>query len=379
MRFFKYDSKYRFFSIFDDKTGFYMRSGELKDETIDRKNDPFCTKAVDTGIDPFMASFPELIDVGIMGSCSHGRAGICRKSGVQCYQNGAGRDDPNMSLHDFQKIAEECKYKAFTFALGGAGDPDQHEHFEEILRICRQNSIVPTFTTSGFRLNEKIARICKKYCGAVAVSWYRNEYTFKAIELLLKHGVKTNIHYVVGNNTICEAIQRLEAGNFPKGINAVVFLLHKPIGLGEAANSLTYNDLKVQDFFRIVNSGTFPFKIGFDSCSIPGIVNYCENVLELSYDSCEGARWSMYVTPDMIALPCSFDNQMKRWGYDLKNHSIQDAWDSEVFEDFRNRLRKGCPSCKHRKLCMGGCPICPEIVLCPDYSRNTHEKSFACR
>jgi len=26
----------------------------------------------DTGIDPFMASFPHLLDVGIMGHCAHG-------------------------------------------------------------------------------------------------------------------------------------------------------------------------------------------------------------------------------------------------------------------------------------------------------------------
>jgi len=126
MRRFKFDSEYKFYSIFNEKTGFYMRSGILRENTIDRENDPFCTRAEDTGVDPFMASFPELIDIGIMGHCAHGKSGLCLKAGIQCYQNGANRDDPNMALEDFQRIAKECRGKVFTFALGGAGDPDQH-------------------------------------------------------------------------------------------------------------------------------------------------------------------------------------------------------------------------------------------------------------
>lgn len=45
-----------FISCFDEKSGVYVRSGILEDGT-------------DTGRDPFMASFPELLDVGIMGHC----------------------------------------------------------------------------------------------------------------------------------------------------------------------------------------------------------------------------------------------------------------------------------------------------------------------
>lgn len=39
------------------------------------------------------------------------------------------------------------------------------------------------------------ANLTKEYCGAVAVSWYRSEYTNKAIDLLLYNKVETNIHF----------------------------------------------------------------------------------------------------------------------------------------------------------------------------------------
>ena len=53
----------------------------------------------DTGVDPFMTSFPELIDIGIMGHCIHGKSGLCVKSGVQCYQNGLETNSPYTSIY----------------------------------------------------------------------------------------------------------------------------------------------------------------------------------------------------------------------------------------------------------------------------------------
>lgn len=227
-----FDKHYGFKTIFDSKTGLYVRS-DILDET-----------GRSTGKEPFMASFPHLVDVGIMGHCIHGKTGLCLQAGIECYQSGLSIEEPNMSFDDFKSIARQCEGRTNQFALGGRGDPDQHENFEEILRICRDYSIVPNFTTSGYGMTKEIARLCKEYCGAVAVSWYRNTYTTRAIDTLVKAGVKTNIHYVLGNNTIDEAIDRLSEDSFPIGINAVIFLLHKPAGLGSQENVLSVDHSK---------------------------------------------------------------------------------------------------------------------------------------
>lgn len=348
----KVDKKNRFVSQFNPKTGFYVRTGVIDEN------------GKDTGVDPFMTSYPELIDVGVMGHCVHGASGLCYKSGVQCYQNGLKTKVPNMSLENFKRIVDECKGKTFQLALGGRGDVDQHENFEEIVSYCRENNIVPNFTSSGLGFTPEIVEICKKYCGAVAISWYRQEHTYKAIQMLLDAGIKTNIHYVLGNNSIDEAITRLKENDFPKGINAIIFLLHKPVGLGQQSNVLQYDDDRVKEFFDIIDSGVFDFKIGFDSCTVPALINFTKNINEDSFDTCEGGRWSMYITSDMKALPCSFDNQELKWAYDISNDTIQNAWDSAQFEEFRNHFRKSCPSCARQGECRGGCPIRREIVLC---------------
>ena len=71
----------------------------------------------------------------------------------------------------------------------------------------------------------------------------------------------------------------------------------------------------------------------------------------------------------MKMLPCSFDNQEQRWAVNLRTHSVEEAWNSEAFADFRSHFRRACPACPVRGQCMGGCPIRPEIVLCSEKER----------
>lgn len=355
MKYILKDEKYHFKSAFDTKTGAYVRTGILDEN------------GRDTGVDPFMASFPHLIDVGIMGHCIHGKTGLCVKAGIGCYQSGLTVEQPNMALKDFISIAEQCKDKCNQFALGGRGDPDQHENFEDILKISRMNNLVPNFTTSGYGMTTEIAKKCKKYCGAVAVSWYRSDYTLNAIQMLLDEGVKTNIHYVVGRSTIDEAIKRISMNDFPKEVNAVVLLLHKPAGLGKKDNVLSVTDSRVKMLFSEVDK-RHPFKLGMDSCNVPGAIRFCNNVISESLDTCEGGRYSCYIGADMVMVPCSFD-QERRYKVSLREKTIQEAWESEEFELFRNHMRNTCPSCEKRNLCLGGCPLMPEIVFCDSEKR----------
>lgn len=350
------DKRYRFCSFFDTETGAYFRTN-----TFDESGN-------DTGRDPFMASYPHLIDVGIMGHCIHGRTGLCAKAGIGCYQSGLLLEKSNMSVEDLRWIAEQSSGKCNQFALGGRGDPDQHEHFEEILKICRDNNLVPNFTTSGYGMTPEIARLCKQYCGAVAVSWYRSEYTLSAVQMLLGAGVKTNIHYVLGQNSIDEAIKRLRNNDFPRGVNAVIFLLHKPVGQGTQSNVLSVSDPRVAEFFSEVDR-LHPFKVGMDSCNVPGALRFCKSILMESLDTCESGRFSCYIDADMNMVPCSFD-QTRKHAVSLREMTIEEAWNSEPFERFRNEMRHACPSCEKREFCLGGCPLKPEIVFCDSVERN---------
>ncbi len=347
----KFDTQYNFYHYFDAETGFYFRSGIFDEDNTD------------SGVDPFMASYPHLLDVGIMGYCIHGETGLCASAGIGCYQSGKYIKKPNMSVDDFVSILEQCHGLVHQIALGGRGDPDQHEHFHEILGLCRSYDIVPNFTSSGFGMTADLARICALHCGAVAVSWYRSDYTLRAIRALIQAGVKTNIHYVLGRNSIDEAITRLEQNDFPDGVNAVIFLLHKPVGQGTKTNVLSADDPRVERFFRLIDNLDCSFKVGLDSCTVPGVIQRCSKQDLMSLDTCEGARFSAYISADMFMMPCSFD-QNHQYNVSLRQQSIEEAWNSQPFCDFRTKLTGSCLTCSDRLNCMGGCPLMPEIVLC---------------
>ena len=426
------DPKYHYKTIFNTETGSYVRFS-----------------------DALFASYPHLIDVGIMGHCEHGKSGLCLKAGIKCYQNGNATHHPNMTLENFKRIVDEIKDRTFQLALGGRGDPDMHENFEEILHYAAINNVVPNFTTSGLGMTMEKAAICKAYCGAVAVSMYSrlmdrpviawrkrgeseektpytalsdvpvvftldnlnadcytegesfvingntyawhylhhfesyqeqyfngdfelyqvyeeksdHNYTMRAIDMLMNAGVSTNIHFVLSNTTIDEAILRLKHNGFPDGLNAIVFLLHKPVGLGDASDVLKMDDPRLKEFFHLIDE-KHPFKVGFDSCTVPGILNFSKNIDLNSVDTCEAARFSMYITSDMIALPCSFDNVNQKYAFDLKDGTIQDAWNSKPFNVFRASFKTSCAGCDKRKKCLGGCPLEPSITLCNKKEKN---------
>lgn len=354
MIFFK-DEKYHFYEFFNNETGFLVRSDSL-----------------DTGKNPIQRSFPELLDIGIMGKCLASKQGLCKNAGIDCYQMALNSKKENMSFNCYKQLIDESSGKVFQVALGGAGDPNKHPDFSKILAYTREKSIIPNYTTSGFLLTDEEIYSTKKYCGAVAVSFYSrlkngqetNKSTISSIKRFIVAGCRTNIHFVISSDTIDEAIYRLEHNLFPSGISAVIFLLYKPAGFGIKEKVLSFSDVRVSKLIHCVESQKFAFEIGFDTCFTPAIIAYSKNIDHSSIDCCESARFSMYIDSEMNAYPCSFDVASQQYRYSLKGKMIIDAWKSEIFQNFRNKQEKSCPNCSNKTMCMGGCTLFPMVNLC---------------
>ena len=308
------------------------------------------------GKDPFMAEGPHLLDIGIMGRCK--RADVC----TLCYQN-ASTEGINMDIKDYVNLLDQTKNTLLQVALGGAGSPDEHPQFAEIIQETRARGIVPNYTTSGWDVTPQIAELTKKYCGAVAVSWYNEDIQLKAINEFLKQECITNLHFVLHKNSIEEAMDILEGKHFHSDLfaklNAIVFLLFKPIGKGSPKLKLEY-DHKLSHFLEIVEEGDYPFKVGFDSCSVPALISSID-VNPILMEACEGGRFSAYVHSDLTLKTCSFDVQNK-FSVSLKENDFKTIWGGEKFNSFRN-LMKTCTGCP-KTHCLGACVLHPEITLC---------------
>lgn len=346
-----HDTHYRFLASFDPVSGQGVRS-----HTYDLFGN-------DTGLDPLRASYPELLDVGIMGSCTHGLSGLCAASGVQCYQNGASLIEPHLSLTHFKSIVDQSAGRTFQMALGGRGDPNDHPDFIDMITYAHDHGIVPNFTTSGMGLKDEHLPAIKHCCGAVAVSWYRSPMTEKTLERLKSAGIKTNIHYVLSKSTLDEAFTLMDRVLHDPSINRLIFLLHKPVGQGHQDEVLNMTDPRVQRFFHRFDDPTLMEKVGFDSCGVPGLLNATSRIDPSCIEACEAGRFSAYITPDYRLVPCSFEKD-PAYAVDLHTHTLAEAFDSPPFDRFRNQLEGHCTGCTDRESCRSGCPIVPAIILC---------------
>jgi len=328
-------------AIFNQSTGFLLRLGNHFHQ------------------DPFWCDYgPELIDISITNWCD--------RDCVFCYK-GSNQNGIHMEIDGYKKIMQQAmQMKVFQVALGG-GNPNQHPDFCEILRLTHEDyNIVPSYTTNGRGLNEEVLLASKKYCGAVAVSAYKPyETLFKTVQQLSNFGIKTNIHFLLTSETINTAIQWLK--NPPQifnQINAIIFLNYKPVGRNPNPELLLGKAKNVQRFFQLAQEKK-SFKIGFDSCSISGIARFM-NISPIFIERCEAGRFSMYISEDMKMYPCSFMVD-KIEGVPILEDNIQLTWQTHnSFTNMRELLNTNtCQECPSHDICLGGCPIFPEINVCP--------------
>lgn len=324
---------------FDRDEGTFIRCGK-------NDNEPFCNVAG-----------PELLDIAITN--------YCERQCDFCYR-ASNRHGSFMRLEDYEIIMEQAeKAGVLQVALGG-GNPNQHPQFTRILQKTRDHNIVPSYTTNGQGMTDEIYAVTKQLCGAMAVSWYE-PYTEaqEVIKQACAYGIKVNIHFMLNKLSLPQAMELMEKhSDLLESVNAVVFLNYKPV---HSSDELCLMDGKeIKDFFESVKN-IKNCKIGFDSCMISFLPLMGDGLLKETVDFCEAARFSAYISENLLLYPCSFMNDISGNGIDLRKYSLQDGWRfGEEFLKMRARLSRpgaqrysipACQTCKNYVMCHGGCPV----------------------
>jgi MoaA/NifB/PqqE/SkfB family radical SAM enzyme len=296
--------------------------------------------------DPFWLELPSLLDIGIMGTCYHN----C----PFCYQGHI--KEPNMTFENYKWIINQVKHHTNQVALGGRGDPNKHKDFRKIVEYSRNSGVVPNYTTSGIDLTDEEVET-SKLCGAIAVSDYEKPFTYQALKMFMDAGIKTNIHQIFSSGTFTKSM-KIIYGYSPwqsqkrekvdtERLNAVVFLLFKPQGEGKNIPAFIPSEYQLKTFSEMVLKGKAKFKIGMDSCLVNHLIRYATPTdgQMMSLDTCEGARMSAYISPDLKMMPCSFSR--KSSGVQLSNKkSISNVWEnSRIFKSFRSKLKRKPDKC----------------------------------
>lgn len=325
-------------TVFNQKTGFFVRM----------EDDGYPEPA-------WAADGPELIDLSITNYCERG----CDF----CYRETSRDKAVFMTLKNVEKVISQAKAcGTMQIALGG-GNPNQHPHFIEILRLIREHDIVPSYTSNGDGLTDGVLRATSAYCGAMAVSVYPpydEEYYNKLLECIRSYGITVNLHAIIKSDTLDIWIRWLQTPPaFFKFINAIIFLNYKPI----RGSANMPDKEKVKQFYETVNQ-CHSIKIGFDSCSISGIVRWMDTPSYL-IEPCEAARFSAFVSEDMKMYPCSFMTKMGYCG-NLRKNSLLEIWQENVFfKQFREDVvPERCTVCHYNGICRGGCHLFDSINFC---------------
>lgn len=323
--------------------------------------------------EPFWAEHgPELLDISITSWCDRGCS--------SCYR-GASPTGIHMSVGDYELIMRQARRMHVAQVALGGGNPNQHPCFAEILRLTRsQYGIVPSYSTNGRGLTRQVLEATREYCGAVAVSAYEPyRETAEAIARLQDHQIKTTVHYVLSTRSLATAGQWLRSPpQFLVQAGSVVFLAYKAVGRGANKALLLHDADDLRRFFELACGRETALRVGFDSCLAPAIASYT-SVSPTSYDACEAARFSMFISEDMRAYPCSF-MAADHAGQPLNSGNMAEVWcDGKLFQHVRNRLQAStCSGCEHTHVCLGGCPVFPKLAVCSRGQRSGPKEGPAC-
>ncbi len=313
--------------IFNMENGFFARWGKNKRD------------------DPEYSPFgPEILDIEVSTICS----GSC----PWCYKSNT-TNGKNMSFETFKLIFDKFPKNLIQIAFG-IGDLDANQDLWKMFEYCQKNQVVPNITINGYKINEKWAKRLAKYCGAVAVSHYNDEYCFNAVELLINVGIKqVNIHKLVTKETLkgCyDLIDKTKNDVRLSSLNAIILLSLKQKGRGKdfhAISQVEFSDLVQYALNQKIS-------IGFDSCSAKKFLKIIQNnekkkFLEMMIESCESNCFSQYINVEGIAYPCSFlEGELMYEGIDVikVNNFIDDIWFNEKIKRFRKKLirnKRICP------------------------------------
>ncbi len=168
--------------------------------------------------------------------------------------------------------------------------------------------------------------------------------------------MSVNIHMLTADSTYDRCLKLLEDRLTDKRLeklNAIVFLSLKKKGRGQAFERLSNEKFKTLIDIAFEKG----ISIGFDSCSAPKFLDSVKDRvdyerLKMCAEPCESTLFSLYISTEGIAYPCSFLEEEKYKGVDMLKVKdfMGEVWNSKELSRFREDVlstEKGqiCRSC----------------------------------
>jgi radical SAM protein with 4Fe4S-binding SPASM domain len=319
---------------------------------------------------PRSLAAPETIHFSVTGRCDQACAG-CFYSARPGSQVEAA--DAPFSL--FEKVvAEAGRARVFQMALGG-GEPLLHPRIVEMVRLAREQGIVPNLTTNGNLLDGEMAMALKEAgLGQVQISLNgvtedtnrktrpNFQATMAAIEACREAGLRWGPNFLVTRSNLAELELVIELGR-RLGAASVNILRPKPPTTESdwlERESPGADDYRaVAGVLRRLRRKTGDTRITLDASLTFLLTDRPpQQLYRAGVWGCTAARKFVTITQDGAVLPCSH----VRWSDVEKGDFMRAWWESEVFARFRaqeEEMRGKCRDCPYLELCKG----CRAVVM----------------
>ena len=110
-----------------------------------------------------------------------------------CYKANTS-NGKNMSYETFEKIFHQLPATLTQIAFGADASLTANPDLWKMMELCRKNKVVPNITCAD--ISKDTAILLSKYVGAVAVSYYGDDYIFRNSLYNLKKAFKKHKIYV---------------------------------------------------------------------------------------------------------------------------------------------------------------------------------------
>jgi MoaA/NifB/PqqE/SkfB family radical SAM enzyme len=205
--------------------------------------------------------YPEFIDIS-MGTYCSGNCPYCYASALK-----TGKHYTNLSEKIHKIFGTMSKnQRPYQVACGGEGESMENPECWDALKSFNDLGIVPNLTSNGMYVNETTIPLIQKYCGGIAITCHLHlrKHWERAIEMLVKAGMRINLHVIISNEKSIEFFKSL----YQKYSHCIEYFVLLPyMNVGHAAKHK--RDILLNEFEKSVdeyyNDGKLSFGANFYS------------------------------------------------------------------------------------------------------------------
>ncbi len=268
------------------------------------------------------------------------------------------------ALNIIDSLAELC---VFQIGFSG-GEPLTRKDIFSLMQRATSRGMRVQLTTNATLINDSVAKklvqmnpvtvgVSLEGGGRESYEYFRGSGNYQrfieGVKTLKAHDLPVKFKSAISRKNLSEIDPIIELA-IRLGVEAVDMFLFYPQGRGCDMKSDALSKEEIQAFLKTLSERRRELE-GVVSIDVDDKPNAFLVDPSLSHSTCGAGVYWAEVLPDGRVVPCIFFKEVVAGN--IRKSSFKEAWDSSVWEPFRDRtgLKGICGSCVHKARCGGGC------------------------